>query len=166
MASDWLTALLAANQKLHLKIVVSYPCFYPRIALVAPTPEGYVHMSTKKVWFNHNKTKHKKLQWRHDEHVGDSNHQPSICLFNRLFRHRSKKTSKLRVAGLCEGNSHMTGEFLTQRTSNAEKVSVSWRHHSRAYFMGYILQYIPYRRVIKTVECDTNWYRLQKCSCN
>ena len=38
VASDWLTALLAANQKLHLKIVVSYPCFYPRIALVAPTP--------------------------------------------------------------------------------------------------------------------------------
>ena len=38
MASDWLAALLAANQKLHLKIVVSYPCFYPRIVLVAPTP--------------------------------------------------------------------------------------------------------------------------------
>ena len=38
MASDWLAALLAANQKLHLKIVVSYPCFYPRIALVTLTP--------------------------------------------------------------------------------------------------------------------------------
>ena len=37
--SDWLAAVLAANQKLHLKIVVSYPCFYPRIALVALTPE-------------------------------------------------------------------------------------------------------------------------------
>ena len=40
VASDWLAALLAANQKLHLKIVVSYPCFYPRIALVALTPGG------------------------------------------------------------------------------------------------------------------------------
>ena len=38
VASDWLAALLAANQKLHLKIVVSYPCFYPRIALVTLTP--------------------------------------------------------------------------------------------------------------------------------
>ena len=38
VASDWLAALLAANQKLHLKIVVSFPCFYPRIALVARTP--------------------------------------------------------------------------------------------------------------------------------
>ena len=28
----------------------------------------------------------------------------SIVLLNRLFRRRSKKTSKLRVAGLCEGN--------------------------------------------------------------
>ena len=38
VASDWLAALLAANQKLHLKIVISYPCFYPRIALVLLTP--------------------------------------------------------------------------------------------------------------------------------
>ena len=27
VASDWQAALLAANQKLHLKIMVSYPCF-------------------------------------------------------------------------------------------------------------------------------------------
>ena len=40
MASDWLAVLLAVNQKLHLKTatLVSYPCFYPRIALVALTP--------------------------------------------------------------------------------------------------------------------------------
>ena len=38
MASDWLAALLVANQKLHLKILVIYPCFYPRIALVALIP--------------------------------------------------------------------------------------------------------------------------------
>ena len=30
---------------------------------------------------------------------------PTICLFNRLFRRRSKKTSKLRVNGLCVRNS-------------------------------------------------------------
>ena len=40
MAFDWLAALLTANQELHLKIVVGYPCFYPRIALVAPIPGG------------------------------------------------------------------------------------------------------------------------------
>ena len=34
-----------------------------------------------------------------------SNHQPHDCLLNRLFTRRSKKTSKLRVTGLCERNS-------------------------------------------------------------
>ena len=42
-------------------------------------------------------------QWRHDEHDGVLNHLPHDCLLKRLFRHRSKKTSKLRVTGLCEG---------------------------------------------------------------
>ena len=45
------------------------------------------------------------LRWRHNDHDGVSNHQPHGCLLNRLFRRRSKKTSKLRVTGLCVGNS-------------------------------------------------------------
>ena len=61
------------------------------------------------------------LQWRHNERDGVSNHQPWDCLLNRLFRRRSKKTSKLHVTGLCVGNS--------QRASNAENVSIWWRHH-------------------------------------
>ena len=36
----------------------------------------------------------------------------------------SKKTSKLRVIALCEGNSPVTGEFSAQRASNAENVSI------------------------------------------
>ena len=32
-----------------------------------------------------------------------------------------KKISKLRVTGLCVGNSPMTGQFSAQRASNAEK---------------------------------------------
>ena len=40
----------------------------------------------------------------------------------------NKKTSKLRVTGLCEGNSPVTGEFPAQRASNAENVSIWWRH--------------------------------------
>ena len=44
------------------------------------------------------------LQWRHNDHDGVSNHQPHGCLLNCLFRRRSKKTSKLRVTGLCVGN--------------------------------------------------------------
>ena len=45
------------------------------------------------------------LQWRHNDHDNVSNHQPPGCLLNRLFYRRSKKTSKLRVTGLCVGNS-------------------------------------------------------------
>ena len=51
------------------------------------------------------------------------------CLRHRLIRSRSKKTSNLRVTGLCAGNSPVTGEFLTQMLSDAEDVSVLWRHH-------------------------------------
>ena len=45
------------------------------------------------------------LRWRHNGHYCVSNHQPHHCLLNRLFGRRSKKTSKLRVTGLCVGNS-------------------------------------------------------------
>ena len=51
------------------------------------------------------------LLWRHNGRDGVSNHQPHDCLLNHIFRPRSKKTSKLRVTGLCAGNSPMTGEF-------------------------------------------------------
>ena len=39
-------------------------------------------------------------RWRHNECDGVSNNQPDDCLLNRLFRRRTKKTSKLRVTGL------------------------------------------------------------------
>ena len=57
------------------------------------------------------------------------NHQPRHCLLNRLSKRRSKKTSKLRVIGLCVGNSPVTGEFPAQMASNAENDSIWWRHH-------------------------------------
>ena len=59
------------------------------------------------------------LRWRHNGRDSVSNHQP-----HRLFRRRSKKTSKLRVTGLC-----VPGEFPAQMASNAENVSIWWRHH-------------------------------------
>ena len=100
------------------------------------------------------------LRWRHNGGDGVSNHQPRDCLLNRLFRHRSKKTSKLHVTGLCAGNSPGTGEFPSQRTSYAENVSIWWRHHGdpRTYFghqyhlEGFILIII----IVATLE----WYWL------
>ena len=49
--------------------------------------------------------KYYALRWRHNDHAGVSNHQSHGCLLHRLFRRRWKKTSKLRVTGLCAGNS-------------------------------------------------------------
>ena len=73
---------------------------------------------------------HSALQWHHNERDGVSNHrQPRDCLFDRLFRRKSKETSKPRVTGLYEWNSPVTGEFPAQRASNAETVSIWWRHH-------------------------------------
>ena len=69
------------------------------------------------------------LHWRHNELDGVSNHQPHDCLFIHLFTRRSKKTSKLCVTGLFVGNSPVTGEFPAQMASNAENVSIRWRHH-------------------------------------
>ena len=68
------------------------------------------------------------LQWRYTGRDGVSNQQPHHCLLNRLFRHRSKKTSKPRVTGLGAGNSPVTGEFPAQIASNAENVSFWWRY--------------------------------------
>ena len=72
------------------------------------------------------------LQWRHNERHGVSNHQRLDCLLKCLFRPRSKNISKLRVTGLCEGNSPVTGEFPAPMASNAENVPIWWRHHDIA----------------------------------
>ena len=71
------------------------------------------------------------LRWRHNGCDSVSNHQPHHCLLNRLFRRRSKKTSKLRVTGPCAGNSPGTGELPAQMASYAENVSIWWRHHAK-----------------------------------
>ena len=59
---------------------------------------------------------------RHNGCDSVSNHQPRDCLFSSLLRRISKKTPKLRVSGLCEGNSPVTDKFPTQRASNAENL--------------------------------------------
>ena len=91
----------------------------------------FIHV---KPWHSHKyhsayETILKSLQWPHNGHDSVANHQPHDCLLNRLFRRSSKKISKLRVTGLCAGNSPETGEFPAQMASDAENVSIWWRHH-------------------------------------
>ena len=94
-------------------------------------------MANAYLWMINNKgSKHSQfcdhwLQWLHNEHGGVSNHQPcdAIVCLTVYSRRRSKKTSKLRVTGLCGGNSPVTGEFPAHRPSNAENVFIWWVHH-------------------------------------
>ena len=72
------------------------------------------------------------LQWRHNEHNGVSNHRHVNCVHNRLFRRRSKKTSKLRVTDLWEGNSPVTVNFPHKGTvTRSFHVYIWWRHHDQ-----------------------------------
>ena len=64
------------------------------------------------------------LQWRYDERDDISDHQPHECLFNSLFRRRSKK---LRDIDLCAGNSPVTYYFLKQGRMHLKLSSAKWR---------------------------------------
>ena len=69
------------------------------------------------------------LHWRHNDHDCVSNHQPYDCLLNRLFRRKSKKTSKLRVAGLCVGNSPGPVNSPHKGPVTRKMFPFWWRHH-------------------------------------
>ena len=89
------------------------------------------------------------LQWCYNERTVISNQQPHDCLLNRLFGRISKKPSKLRVTGLCAGNSPVIGEFPAQKASNAENVSIWWRHHHMTrmiccFITKYSIKWIPH----------------------
>ena len=58
------------------------------------------------------------LQWCHKGRDGVSNHQPHDCLLNRLFRQRIHQSS-----------ASLATELPAQMASNAENVSIWWRHH-------------------------------------
>ena len=103
-------------------ILITYHLIYVVCVLISPPLELlWLHSWESSLWLS--------LRWRHNERDSVSNHQPHDCLLKRLFRRRSKKTSKLRVTGLCTGNSPVPGEFPAQMASNAENVSIWWRHH-------------------------------------
>ena len=96
-------------------------------------------------------------KWRHNEHDGISNHQPHNSLLNHLLRRWSKKTLKLCITGLCEGNSLVIGEFPTQRASNVETVSI-WCRHQVDYFFVVSLKMM----LKKQSSCE--WSGIPWCS--
>ena len=102
------------------------------------------------------------LQWHQNGRDNVSNHQSNDCLLNRLFKRRSKKTSKLCVTGLSVGNSSGTGEFPARRASNTENVSIWWRHHDIRNPIsdphGWVTWCLLYFGEINHIIRRLNWY--------
>ena len=94
---NWINGSLWRTQSLHSWFVLCHHAFGQRQHLAFPCkiPGG----PTTWELFQHS------IRWRHNGRDSVSNHQPHDCLLKRLFRRRSKKTSKLRITGLCAGNS-------------------------------------------------------------
>ena len=56
---------------------------------------------------------------------------PASRLFSQLFvLMQIKESIKIRVSGLCKGNSPVAGEFHAQKASKAKNSSIWWRHHA------------------------------------
>ena len=98
------------------------PILVRRFLYIETAPWSFLHLVLKGIC-------RLTLEWRHNGRDGVSNHQPAI-VYSTVYSsvNQRKKTSKLPVTGLCVGNSPVTGEFPAQMASNAEKVSIGWRH--------------------------------------
>ena len=57
----------------------------------------------------------KNIVWHYSDVIMSAMASQIISLTNFYSMRRSKKTSKLRVTGLCDGNSPVTGEFPAQK---------------------------------------------------
>ena len=92
------------------------------------------------------------LQWRFNERDGISNLD---CLLNDLFMRRSKKTSKLHVTRLCQGNPPMTSGFPSHRASNADHVSIWLRHYGYCYIALQIVTILLRRCFCDSIMIET-----------
>ena len=94
------------------RVIMALHCIYYCIT---------IHMQLGHLW--------RSLRWRHNGHDDVSNHQPHHCLLNLYSdadqRKHQSSTSHWPLCGKFTG----TGEFPTQMASNAENVSIWWRHH-------------------------------------
>ena len=68
------------------------------------------------------------LQWRHNDHDGVSNTSLTVVYSTVYTDADQSKHQSSRHWPLC-GEFTGTGEFLAQRASYAENVSIWWRHH-------------------------------------
>ena len=75
--------------------------------------------------------------------------------YSIIYSGADQRTSKLHVTVLCVGNSPVTGEFPTQMASNAENVSIWWRHHDS--FSDDLLLWFRGGDYLKSVKKCLHW---------
>ena len=140
--------------QLCLILAILYPTSLANLVVEV----GTRHSHQTLFWLVSDRTYNPSLQWRHNGHDGVSHHRCLDCLLNRLFRHRSKKISKLRVTDLCAGNPPVTGGFPSQRASNAENVSIWWRYHVTGWLQSpcTYLSLPPHRLRHRTLDKNPN----------
>ena len=88
-------------------------------------------------------------------------------VYSTVYSGADQRTSKLRVTGLCVGNSPVTGEFPTQRASNAENASIWWRHHvlwpARSRVLGFrISQAVLFIWGMIGVSDSSQWHHYER----
>ena len=111
-------------QRSHLVCVidaVNTPMQYQMIAILQTTFQ--VHFLLQSIFILG------LLQWRYNGCDGVSDHQPYHSLLNRLFRHRSKKTSNTTSLAFVWGIHRWLVNSPHKWQSNAENVPIWWRHH-------------------------------------
>ena len=74
-------------------------------------------------------------------------------VYSTVYSDTKKKASNLRVTGLCAGKSPGTGEFPAQMASDAENVSIWWRHH--------VVKYSPL-----SSTCDVMTWSVLRITCS
>ena len=107
------------------------------------------------------------LQWRYNGCDGVLNQQPCDCLLNCLFRRRSKKTSKLRVTGLCNWqpvNSPLK-EPVKRKMFPFDDVIVIPKYermisiNRMRYSVRCHYNVVPYNITWHNIPYSTDWYR-------
>ena len=135
-----LTASMVTTNREHLTVFYLYDILVVSVYISLQT---CVSVGNKKYYYCYHRAG--ALWWRHNGNDGVSNHQPHDCLLDRLFRHRWKKTWKLRVTVLCAGNSPVIGEFphkwpVTRKKFPYDDV-IMWWASSQTHIYMYIYIY-------------------------
>ena len=139
-------------------LFVPNECYNGRITYESYTPPNH-HCSTSSHYQSQWGHFINPLQRRHGERDGAWNHRRLDCWLNRLFRRRSKKTSKLRVTGLCGENSSVS---WWQKWSKL--ASFHWRNCTWIYLCNFttIFQrwWVNWYRITAGVFTFCDYYRL------